>query len=128
MCFACGAENKHGLRLSFTHPEPGLLRADYVFAKHHQGYKNIVHGGLIATVLDEMMVNLAWVEKKPSVTAEFKVTLKKPVKVGEKINFEGRMVREKGKVLYARSEARNAKGETVATAEGICVRIRLKVK
>ena len=127
MCFVCGEQNKRGLHLEFAHPKPGFLSSHVTFGKHYQGYKNIVHGGLIGTVLDEMMVNLAWVEGKPAVTAEFKVSLKKPIKVGERIHLEGHLVREKGKVLYTRAEAKNEKGEVVASADGVCVRIRLKV-
>lgn len=127
MCFVCGERNTLGLRLQFKHLKPGLLLSHVVFEKHHQGYKNIVHGGMMATVLDEMMANLAWMEGKPAVTAEFKVNLKKPVKVGEKIALEGHLVREKGRVIYAKALAKNAKGETVATAEGACVKIRLAV-
>jgi len=126
MCFACGGKNLKGLRLKFKHPEPGKLLSTVIFPKHYQGYKNIVHGGLMATVLDEMMVNLAWVEGKPAVTAQLNVSLKKAAKIGEKIHLEGRIVKEGGRVIHTRSEAKNEKGEVLASAEGICVRIRVK--
>ncbi len=126
MCFACGSKNTKGLRLKFTHPQPGKLLSTVVFTKHHQGYKNIVHGGMMATVLDEIMVNLAWIEGKPAVTAQLNVSLKKAAKVGENIHLEGRLVKEKARTLYTRSEAKNDQGEVLATAEGVCVKIRIK--
>lgn len=82
----------------------------------------------MATVLDEMMVNLAWIEKKPAVTAQLNVTLKKAAKIGEKILLEGAIVKEKGRVIHARATAKNEQGEVLAEAEGVCVRIRIKVK
>ncbi len=126
MCFACGDKNTKGLRLKFRHPQPGKLLSTVVFAKHHQGYKTIVHGGMMATVLDEIMVNLAWVEGKPAVTAQLNVSLKKTAKVGEKIYLEGHIVKEKARALYTRSEAKNDRGEVLATAEGVCIKIRIK--
>jgi acyl-coenzyme A thioesterase PaaI-like protein len=78
----------------------------------------------MTTVLDEMMVNLAWVEKKPCVTVEIMVRLKKAARVGEEIFFEGRLDKEEGKLLLTSAEARNARGETLASATAKCLRIR----
>jgi uncharacterized protein (TIGR00369 family) len=127
MCFACGANNKQGLRLHFEHPEPGRLTSSVIFQKHHQGYKNIVHGGMMAVVLDEMMVNLAWIEEKPSVTGELTIRLKKPAKVGEKILLEGRILRENARILYAEATAKDSGGGLIAEARGTCVRIESTV-
>lgn len=123
MCFVCGKENVLGLHLKFEHPASGRLTATVRFAKEHQGYKDIVHGGLMTTVLDEMMVNLAWAEKKPCVTAEITVRLKKAARIGEDIFLEGRLDKEEGKLLFASAEARNEAGETLATATAKCLRI-----
>ena len=127
MCFVCGKGNKHGLKLDFEHPEPGLLRSSVIFEKRYQGYQNIVHGGMMAVVLDEMMVNLAWVEGKPSVTGELNVRLKKPAKVGESILLEGRITKETDRILYAEATAKDAGGEVIAEAKGTCVRIDVQI-
>jgi uncharacterized protein (TIGR00369 family) len=123
-CFVCGEKNALGFRLKFDHPEKGLLRSSAVFRPEHQGYRDIVHGGLMATLLDEMMVNLAWIEKTPAVTAELNVRLLKPVKTGETVRLEGRLERDGGRVLYMRAQARNARNELVAEASASCIRIR----
>jgi acyl-coenzyme A thioesterase PaaI-like protein len=123
MCFVCGKENALGLHLEFQHPADGRLTSRARFAKEHQGYKDIVHGGIMATVLDEMMVNLAWVEKKPCVTAEITVRLKRPVPVGEEIVFESRVDKEEGRLLFTSAEARNASGEILASATAKCLRV-----
>ena len=123
-CYVCGKDNPHGFRLDFSHPKEGVLKTEVVFRAEHQGYKNIVHGGMVAMLLDEMMVNLAWVEDAPSVTAELTVRLKKPVKVGEKVLFEGRIDRKEARALYASASAKNAQGELLATAKATCIRIQ----
>ena len=126
MCYVCGSDNAQGLRLQFRYPQKGKLTASVIFSKHHQGFQDIVHGGMIAMVLDEMMVNLAWKEGIPAVTAELTVRLKKTVKVGEKVHLEGWLdpsnIRKKA--FPAHAEAKNTAGETLASASAVCVRIK----
>ncbi len=124
MCYVCGKDNPAGFRLKFQHPQSGVLTADTVFSKEHQGYRDIVHGGMITMLLDEMMVNLAWLEGKPAVTAELNVRLKKPTRVGERVFFEGRIDSEESRLLRASATARNAKGQILASAAAVCVRIK----
>lgn len=60
-CFACGSLNNYGLKLSFKLDKKNeTIATEFVPQKIHQGYKDIVHGGLIGLILDECMVNLAW--------------------------------------------------------------------
>lgn len=122
-CFVCGTRNPLGFKLKFDHPEKGLLRANLSFKPEHQGYRGIVHGGLVGTVLDEMMVNLAWIEKTPAVTAELTTRILKPVPVGELIQLEGRLDKNAGRVLYMRAEARSKDGVLLAEAKASCIRI-----
>ncbi|MBI4352357.1 MAG: PaaI family thioesterase [Candidatus Omnitrophica bacterium] len=121
MCYVCGSKNEKGLRLSFEHSKEGHLRTTVVFDKSHQGFKDMVHGGVVAMVLDEMMVNLAWKEGMPAVTAELKVRLKKPIRVGEKVCFEGTIEKRLRKIVYASSTAKNLDGEILASAWAACL-------
>ena len=128
LCYVCGPKNPQGFKLKFEHPKKDLLKTTVVFSEHHQGYKGIVHGGLMATILDEMMVNLAWVEGLPAVTAELNIRLKKAAKTGQKVFFEGVLDEVKGKVLKTSAVAKDEKGEILATATGTCIRIEIEVK
>ncbi len=123
MCYVCGKDNPQGFRLDFEHPQKGVLTAQVVFSKEHQGYRGIVHGGMISMLLDEMMVNLAWKEQMPAVTGELTVRLKKPTPVGERVFFEGRIDRQESRLLHASATAKNQKGELLASATAVCVRI-----
>ena len=124
MCYVCGKENKLGFRLDFTHPEKNRLVAVVIFSKEHQGYKNIAHGGMVSMLLDEMMVNLAWKEGVPCVTAELNIRLKKPVYIGQKVLLEGRIDRQEGKAIYASASAKSEAGELLASATATCIRIK----
>lgn len=123
-CYVCGKENPAGLKLDFEHPQAGVMRAKVVFKKEHQGYKGIVHGGFVATVLDEMMVNLAWKEGQPVVTAEMTFRLHKPTPVGEPILFEGKNGPAQKKLIPATAEARDRKGTLLASAEAKLIRLQ----
>ncbi len=123
MCYVCGPKNTQGFKLTFEHPKPGFLKAQVVFSKEHQGFKNIVHGGMVGMLLDEMVVNLAWIEKTPAVTAQLNIRLKKAVPVGETIFLEGRIKSVEAKLLHGEATAKNAAGEVLAKADVTCIRI-----
>jgi acyl-coenzyme A thioesterase PaaI-like protein len=127
MCYACGKKNAVGLKLAFERPETGRLLSEVTFKKEHQGYKDIVHGGLVATVLDEMMVNLAWLQGTPAMTAELTVRLKKPVPVGQKVLLEGLLEpgegSGRGKLLRMRATAKSPAGVLYADAQAKCLRL-----
>ena len=72
-CFVCGEENPAGLRTRF-YVENGAVQASLMPAEHHCGYRNVVHGGVVAAILDECM---GWAAARASarmcVTAELNV-------------------------------------------------------
>ncbi len=123
MCYVCGTDNPQGFKLKFSHPEKALLKSEVVFSKEHQGFKGIVHGGMIGMLLDEMVVNLAWIEQMPAVTAQLNVRLKKAARVGEKIYLEGRIKSIEPKLLTGEATAKNSGGEILAKADVTCLRI-----
>ena len=53
MCFICGLENPVGLHLHFYESEPGQVQTRYLAPDHFQGYPGILHGGIVAALLDE---------------------------------------------------------------------------
>lgn len=120
-CFACGEKNPSGLKLSFTLGPDGALRTSFAFRKEHQGYTDVVHGGLIGLILDEIMLNLAWRQGIKAVTAALELRFKKAVRVGERVSFEGRIAGRDGRLLRAEAEARDPEGVLVAAAKAKCL-------
>ena len=123
-CFACGVENKHGLGLKFAMDEANIMHTEFLPRKHHQGFKDIVHGGLIGLILDEIMVNLLWRLGKNAVSAEFNVRLKEMTKVDEKLLFKGWIDKEESRMIYTKAEAENEEGAVIATASAKCVKVK----
>ena len=120
-CFACGENNPLGLKLKFTLDQHGALHTSFTFRKEHQGYTDVVHGGFLGLILDEIMLNLAWRLGVRAVTAGLELRFKKVVRVGDTVDFKGWIGEHKNRLLKAQAEARDARGEVVATAAAKCI-------
>jgi acyl-coenzyme A thioesterase PaaI-like protein len=84
----------------------------------HEGYKDIVHGGLLAAVLDEVMIKAALAKDIRCVTASMEVKYKAPAEIGDELLFEGRVAEQKGRIIITVGAARNGRGKVIAEAAG----------
>ena len=124
MCFCCGVNNPIGLKLEFEDMPDGRMRTLWTPRREHQGFKDIVHGGLVATVLDEVMARLLYLRDLPAVTATMETRLLRPLRWGRTYQFEGWIVRDRGRAVVTEAEARDVEsGERVAWAKATCVRV-----
>jgi len=101
--------------------EDGKLLSEAVVPKVYQGFSDVVHGGILGTLLDEMMVNLHWLKGEKAVTAEYQVRLKAPCPVGERVLLAAWIETEKRNLRFTASEARLTDGTLVATATAKCM-------
>jgi acyl-coenzyme A thioesterase PaaI-like protein len=122
-CFACGTNNPIGLKLSFR-LEGDEYVTEFTPGTHHQGYDDIVHGGLVATVLDEVMARMLWDRGFPFATAEMTVRYRAPLRVGTRARFVARMTRQRDKMIEAEAEALTEDGTVLASAKGRFLPVR----
>ena len=99
MCFACGRENKDGLQLSFRSLEDGKMCTEFIPSQKFQGFKDILHGGIMAVLMDETMIHLAFAKGEKVVTARLEVKLRKPARIGEKIVVTAELLSDSGRRL-----------------------------
>jgi len=124
MCFVCGKKNPIGLHLEFNiDRKKKEIKTIFTPSKNYQGYKNIIHGGIIATVLDEVMVNLAYRLGKPCVSTEVILRLKRFARVDEEIIFTGRLSEEYRRLISAEAKAELNDGTLIAEASGKLLRV-----
>src|SRR3989304_4518090 len=116
MCFVCGKRNGDGLQLDFELVGESGIRTEFTALKRYQGWKDIVHGGIIATILDEVMVNAAYLRKIVAVSAKLEIKLRKPAAVGERLIFHGRIMRQGAKTLHGKAWGEQETGSVVAEA------------
>lgn len=115
-CFICGEKNPKGLNLSFTDTDNGVS-AVFILKKEYQGYKGIIHGGLIAAILDEAMIKAANQKGYNAVTAEMTVRFMNPLMTDLEAWVEGRILKESKKILKATASLKR-EGAIIAEAEG----------
>jgi len=116
-CFVCGQQNEIGLKARFYWDGEKAV-CDITAAELYEGYKDIFHGGIISTLLDEIMIKALLAEDLFVVTAEMTVRFRLPVFSGDKIHFEGRKIDRKGIVYLTEGRAVNQNGDVVAEANG----------
>ena len=121
-CFVCGTKNPIGLKLKF-HFNGKTIKTEFISKKEHQGYLNIVHGGIITTLLDEAMVKLALAMDMPVVTAQMDIRLRKPLNIGEKIIVEAEILNNTTKLLEAYAKAVTEDNVLIADAKGKLIKI-----
>jgi len=125
LCFACGVRNPIGLKLTFQTLPGERLRTEWTPRPEHQGFQDIVHGGLVSTVLDEVMIRLLYALGIRAVTAELKTRFLKPLRAGRTYRFESRLVEDKGRLVTVEAEGFDAETEEkVATGSATCARVK----
>ncbi|MCK5140367.1 MAG: PaaI family thioesterase [Thermodesulfovibrionia bacterium] len=121
-CFVCGPKNPIGLKLNF-HFNGKSIKTQFTPKKEHQGYLNIVHGGIISTVLDEAMVKLALAMNIPAVTASMEIRLRRALNVGETINVEAEILKNTKKTLETYAKATTEINIVIADAKGKLIKV-----
>ncbi|MHC9540220.1 MAG: PaaI family thioesterase [Vulcanimicrobiota bacterium] len=115
-CFACGTDNPIGLMLRFQ-PDGDGICGDFTPRREHQGYKGIIHGGILSTLLDEAMARLLINQGLKIVTVKMEIRYKKPVHVGERLKIKAALGDMNGRLVQARGRIFNEKGELAAMAD-----------
>ena len=120
-CFACGTLNSGGLGLAL-HVEPGRCWTEVALDRRFEGWEGIVHGGILCTILDEVMAWALVGEDNWGVTARMTADFHRPVEVGATIRAEGWITRSRRRVVDTAARIVDpASGTELATATGVYV-------
>ncbi len=117
-CFVCGKDNPKGMHLRF-YRQNGKVSAKFSLPNFYQGYNNVIHGGIIALILDEAMAHLQG-ERERFLTGKLTVRFHNPLLAGEEVEVNAKIKenRKRFKVTQARM-VKVCSGETVAEAEAL---------
>jgi uncharacterized protein (TIGR00369 family) len=126
-CFVCGDKNQVGLKLDF-YEKDGKARAEFTPTKNFEGYKNILHGGILSSLLDEVMIKSILAKKILTVTSQIEVKFKKPAVIGEKLLIEGEITGERGKLILTEGKVFDEDGTIIAEARGKFFRAEGRIK
>ena len=115
-CFGCGARNASGLQLVF-HSEGNEIWAEHTPDERFQGFPGVLHGGVIATMLDETLSRAAVFAGKWMMTARLEIRYRRAAPVGRPLHVTARPVQVRARMVSARGEVRLADEPDVVLAE-----------
>jgi len=118
-CFVCGDSNSLGLNLRFE-TDGHVVTSRFTPRPEHIGFKQVVHGGIIATLLDEIMVWACLAQtKRFAYCAEMTVRFLNPLRPGEETIATGELAtNRRDKIFEAKADLKDANGKILATATG----------
>lgn len=118
MCFGCGPQNSIGLHLRCKlSDDKTAYDVEFTPQLQHQGYDGIVHGGILATVLDELSADFLRALGTPGVTGELTLRYRQSAKPGELLHGRARIEKRRGPLVTVKSELTDRDGNVLV--EGI---------
>lgn len=118
-CFACGTANPIGLNLQFYRFNESIC-ADITLGKYHEGWQNMAHGGILSTLLDEVMSwTIIYFRRVFFVTRRMEIKYVRPVPIGAPLTVRGHLREEKKeRFIRAIAEVFNGESQLLAKAAG----------
>ena len=118
-CFVCGRDNPRGLQIKVKYqPEEMAAETELTLPREFQGWVEVIHGGILATLLDEMMAHAVWRFAGPGLTLSLEVRFHHPLKPGEAIRAKGVLTTPNGNRRTAEAEiTRLSDGQRIATGK-----------
>jgi acyl-coenzyme A thioesterase PaaI-like protein len=125
-CFVCGIENPVGLKLKIYQTEPGVIETTYTAPEHFQGYPGVLHGGIVASLLDEISGRVQMGD--PSAprfmyTAKMEVKYRKNVPIGKALRIIGKAGKSRGKMAEGWAGIFDESGSLLAEATTLLVNV-----
>jgi acyl-coenzyme A thioesterase PaaI-like protein len=116
-CFACGPENAQGMQLRFEYG-PGTAKATWVPQQRFAGWTTIVHGGVVATLLDEAMAHAAIAAGVRAVTGKLEIRFRKAAPMDVPLVAQGRLEKRRGRMLELTATVSGEDGTLYAQGQG----------
>jgi uncharacterized protein (TIGR00369 family) len=118
-CFGCGGSNPRGMQLTFEQDDVARhIRGAFRVGADFQGGFGFLHGGIIATLLDEVMGKVNRFRGVHAVTAELTVEYLRPVPVDHDLVLDAWETDANGRNLYRAGEIRDTSGALLARGRG----------
>jgi acyl-coenzyme A thioesterase PaaI-like protein len=121
-CFVCGRENPLGLKMDFYTTKPGIVEAQINLRKDYEGFPDIVHGGILSAILDEVTGRAQMSFKdRFMVTAQLTMRFRMPVLVDQNYTVLGVAGDIKGRVSKSTGQILDMDGRIMAEADAVFV-------
>jgi acyl-coenzyme A thioesterase PaaI-like protein len=126
-CFVCGVENDYGLKLDFYQTGDGTVVVETIVPDQYQGYPGIAHGGIVASLVDEVLgrVHMGTDPENPRFmyTAKLTVQYRKPVPTNQRLTIRGFALKSKKRSATSRAEIIGPGGDILVEADAILINV-----
>lgn len=123
-CFGCGQANPTGLHLEFLLAEDHSVVSLPVIPDTFEGPVGYLHGGIIATLLDEAMSKSIRAKGFIAMTRHMEVEYLRPIPSGAQVRLEGRLTHKEGRKHWAEAKILDAEGTTLARGKGLFIEVK----
>ena len=123
-CFGCGLANEAGLHLEFLLAEDESVICLTTISDSFEGPSGFLHGGIIATLLDETMSKSLRAKGLTTMTRQMEVEYLRPIHSGAPIRLEGRLVRSEGRKHWSEARILSPRGHVLAEGKGLFIEVR----
>jgi len=121
-CFACGHRNESGLKLTFRRDGERII-ADYMPSERYQGFPGVLHGGILATMLDETMSRTGALRREWLMTGKIDIRFRRPAPIDQPLRVWGEIARERDGAVDAIGAVELLDGTVLAEARGMFLRM-----
>jgi uncharacterized protein (TIGR00369 family) len=125
-CFGCGQANSGGLKLEFLLAPDGSVVCPATVSDRFEGPHGFLHGGIIATILDESMSKAVRARGLTAMTRHMEIDYRRPVPSGAPIRVESRVVRSEGRKHWAEAHILDGDGTALAQGQGLFVEVKIR--
>lgn len=123
-CFGCGEANPQGLQLEFFLASDGSVVCPAKVPSAFEGHPGYLHGGIIATLLDETMSKSVRAKGITAMTRHMEVDYKRPVPSETAIRMQGRVVKDEGRKHWVEAQITDDAGKVLAQSKGLFVEVK----
>ena len=123
-CFGCGQANRGGLKLEFLLAPDGSVVCPATISDQFEGPHGFLHGGIIATLLDESMSKAVRARGLTAMTRHMEIDYRRPVPSGVPIRMESKVVRSEGRKHWAEANILDNNGTALAQGKGLFVEVK----
>lgn len=125
-CFGCGPANSHGLHLEFFLTEDRTVVSTPVVPPGFEGHPGYLHGGIIATLLDEAMSKAMRARGFTAMTRRMEVDYLRPVPSSAPLRIEGHVTHREGRNHWCEAKILNDRGTVLAHSKGWFVEVTIE--
>lgn len=122
-CFVCGEANPGGMKLDFEY-DADTAWTWFDSPACYEGYHGVIHGGIIATLLDEVMAKIILSKNLIAVTADLNIRYRKPLPIGQKVKATGIITLQKTRTLHTEASLIDEEGNIYAESKAVYIVVK----